>query len=176
MIIRSERTRQGYINAITKYLDQYLIGKTDKYYSYIDDNFTDDEIFERTFTCGIRTPDATRGSLVVNTGIIESIEIFEDNFCYNREVLNNLNQFIGKGIDLPLDEYEKKCLKTKLVRCKDFEFKADGFVKEPTIIKKGDIVNFEITDLGVRFEYESTFYTDLVSPSSIYEFFTEIKE
>lgn len=176
MIIRSEKTRRGYINAITEYLDRYLIGKTDRYYNYIEDNFTKDEIFRGTFTCGIRTPGATRGSLVVKSGIIENIELFEDRFCYSREVLDNLNQFIGKAIDLPLDEHEKKCLKVKLHCCKDFEFKIDGFVKEPTIIKKGDIVNFEITDLGVRFEYEPTLYSDLIPPSSIYEYFTEIKE
>ena len=94
-MIKSEKTRRGYVNEATEYLDLHLIGKTDMYWSYIEDDFIYDKSVEGTFSCGIKTPGATRGSLRINKGVIESIELFEDSFCFDRAVLDNLNQFKG---------------------------------------------------------------------------------
>lgn len=95
-MIKSKKNRQGYKNDITEYLDEYLIkceGCIDFYSNYIYDEPINGN-------WAIRVPGATRGHIKIEDGIIKEIKLYEDSFCYKREVLNNLDQFIGKSIDL----------------------------------------------------------------------------
>ena len=95
-MIKSKKNWQGYKNEITEYLDKYLIkcyGCRDFYSNYIYPNPQDNFWI-------IRVPGASRGNIEVVEGIIKNITLYEDSFCYERDVLDNLNQFIGKKIDL----------------------------------------------------------------------------
>lgn len=95
-MIKSIKDQQGYKNQITVYLDEYLIkceGCVDFYRNYIYDEPKDNK-------WAIRVPGATRGHIEVEGGIIKEIELYEDRFCYSKEVYDNLNKFIGMEIDL----------------------------------------------------------------------------
>ena len=95
-IITSVRNRKGYINGVTKFLDEYLIkceNYSDFYYNYIcDEPFNDD--------WAIRVPGATRGHIKIKDGVITEIKLYEDSFCYDEKVYDNLDKFIGMKIDL----------------------------------------------------------------------------
>lgn len=96
-MIKSRRTRQGYRNEITDFLDKYLLDDFCEFRE-IYSNYIYDEPFNNRWL--IRVPGATRGNILVEDGIVKSIEIYEDSFCYKREVLDHINQFIGREIDL----------------------------------------------------------------------------
>ena len=95
-MIKSIKNWQGYRNEVTDYLDKYLIkcdGCSDFYSNYI---YPNPQINKWI----IRVPGASRGNIEITGGIIKNITLYEDNFCYKKEVLNGLEQFIGKKIDL----------------------------------------------------------------------------
>lgn len=96
-MIKSTKDRQGYRNEITDFLDKYLL---DDFCEYRDiySNYIYDTSFNNRWL--IRVPGATRGNILVEDGIIKSIEIYEDSFCYKREVLDHIDKFIGCKIDL----------------------------------------------------------------------------
>lgn len=93
MIISKKRS-YGLVNEVTEYLDKYLIGNLHEYYyNYIYEEPSDNKWL-------IRVPGATRGNILIENGVIKHIELYDDSFCYRKEVLFNLDQFIGKSIDL----------------------------------------------------------------------------
>lgn len=92
-MITSREDWQGYRNEITDYLDKYLIADCRGWNNYIYNHPIENKWL-------IRVPGATRGNFEVKNGVITSIELYEDSFCYKKEVLDNLNQFIGRKIDL----------------------------------------------------------------------------
>ncbi len=95
-MITSEISWDGYRNEITYYLDKYLIGVFDDFDNYIYPTEIDNKWL-------IRVPGATRGHIQVVQGKIADITLYRDSFCYKEEVLDNINQFIGKEIDLGKD-------------------------------------------------------------------------
>lgn len=95
-MIFSTKDRQGYRNEITDYLDKYLIkcdGCIDLYSNYIFDE-------DVNGNWAIRVPGATRGHIKVENGVVEKIKLYEDSFCYTRDVYDGLDKFIGMKIDL----------------------------------------------------------------------------
>lgn len=94
-MITNVKDKFGYKNEITRYLDNYLIDECDDFSSYCT------YIYEkpRNNFWAIRVPGATRGHVEVDSNIIKNIVLYEDNYCYRKEVFNNLNQFIGKEVD-----------------------------------------------------------------------------
>ena len=96
-MIKSRKNWQGYRNEITDYLDRYLISE---YLRYFDGNYIYPNPQGNIWI--IRVPGASRGNIEIVEGIIKNITLYEDSFCYERDVLDNLNQFIGKKIDLSI--------------------------------------------------------------------------
>lgn len=95
-MIESKKNWKGYKNKITEYLDRYLIkceGCVDFYSNYIYDS-------PHGNLWIIRVPGASRGNIEIVNGIVTNITLYEDSFCYEREVLDDINQFIGEEIDL----------------------------------------------------------------------------
>lgn len=95
-MIKSRKNWQGYKNEVTDYLDDYLIkcdGCRDFYSNYIFDEPINGN-------WAIRVPGATRGHIKIEDEIIKEIKLYEDSFCYKREVFDNLDEFIGRKIDL----------------------------------------------------------------------------
>lgn len=85
----------GYYNEITDYLDKYLLKVDNCWRGYR--NYIYEEPINNSWL--IRVPGATRGNIIVDdNNIILEINLYEDSFCYNREVLNNLDQFIGSKL------------------------------------------------------------------------------
>lgn len=95
-MIKSTKNRYGYINEVTHYLDKFLVFSSQQCSNYIYDSPANDRWL-------IRVPGATRGNILVKDGLIKEITLYEDSFCYRREVLDNINQFIGKKIDLTVE-------------------------------------------------------------------------
>ena len=95
-MIESKRGSFGYKNEITEYLDKYLIKAEytiDIYSNYIYPSPHGNKWI-------IRIPGMSVGNIEIVDGIVKSIKLNEDSFCYEKEVLNNLNKFIGRRIDL----------------------------------------------------------------------------
>lgn len=94
-MIKSRRNWQGYRNEITDYLDEYLEHEMcrDFYSNYIYSTPNGNHWI-------IRVPGASRGNIEIIDGVIKNIILYEDSFCYKKEVLDNLHQFIGRRIDL----------------------------------------------------------------------------
>lgn len=168
-MIKSVKNDAGYINEITKYLDEYLINKTENYFTYIEDDFEEDS-FYISFVATIKALDEIVGTIHIDEGTIKDISILNKSL-YSERVLDGINQFIDRVIDLPLEDYEIECIKTQLTCSEDFEFKPYISCEETYIFKKGDLVRFEISDIGVRFEYEHNLYTTPIRPSTIYKYF-----
>ena len=95
-MIKSKKNWQGYRNEVTDYLDEYLIkcdGCAKFFGNYIYPNPQDNHWI-------IRVPGASRGNLEIIDGVIKNITLYEDSFCYRKEVLDELKQFLGMEIDL----------------------------------------------------------------------------
>ena len=95
-MINSEKTNRGYVNKITKFLDDLFLSnykKNNDYYTYINQ-------YPSNNSWLIRTPSETRGILYISNGIIKDILIFEDNPCYKNTVYTKIKIFIGEPIDL----------------------------------------------------------------------------
>lgn len=106
-MIKSIRNWQGYRNEITDYLDEFLL---DGYARGCDadSNYIYDRPVvksQRESYWGIRVPGATRGEMLIEDGIIKNIKLYEDTFCYKREVLDNIDKFYGKAIDLTIEKF-----------------------------------------------------------------------
>lgn len=97
-MILSKKCNIGYINKITNYLDNYLEKK------YKDSDFYNTYIYDEPINhlWAIRIPGVTVGHIKVKENIITDIILYEDSFCYKKEVLDNLNQFVGKKLDLSI--------------------------------------------------------------------------
>lgn len=101
-MITTKKNNFGYFNEITQYLDKYLI---------LDPEWSHTYIYEKPIgdTWLIRIPGATIGKLKIKNNIIEDINLYEDDCiyklrCYDKSVLENLNQFIGEKITFKKNE------------------------------------------------------------------------
>lgn len=97
-MITSQKNRRGYyLNEITDCLDKYLKkcdGCTDFYSNYIYPDPIDNYWL-------IRIPGMTVGRIKVINGIVTEATVYKDNIsCYEEGVLNSLQQFVNKKIDL----------------------------------------------------------------------------
>lgn len=91
--MKSMRTKQGFINDITKYLDDNMEINSPYFNNYIYDGKIDEYWL-------IRYPGATRGRIEVENNIIKNIELYEDSFCYNECVNEGVKQFYGMALDI----------------------------------------------------------------------------
>lgn len=95
-MIKSEKNWQGYRNEVTNYLDRYLI-KCEGYAKFFGNYIYPNPQGSHWI---IRVPGASRGNIEIIDGVIKSITLYEDSFCYDKKVFDELNQFIGRKIDL----------------------------------------------------------------------------
>lgn len=95
-MIITRKDKLGCLNEITQYLDKYLI---------LDHEWNKSYIYEKPIgnTWLIRVPGATVDNFTIKNNKVESIHLFEyDCFYklkyYDKSVLKNIDQFIGKKI------------------------------------------------------------------------------
>lgn len=92
--MKSIRISEGFINDITRYLDNNMEIETSYFENYIHDSKIDKYWL-------IRYPGATRGRITVDGNIIKEIELYDDDsFCYNECVREGVKQFYGMTLDL----------------------------------------------------------------------------
>lgn len=96
MIVSEKKYSCAYVNDITRYLDRYLIRCNDCLDLY--SNYIFNEPVNGNWA--IRVPGATRGHIKIEDGVVTEIKLYEDSFCYKKDVFDDLKKFIGMKIDL----------------------------------------------------------------------------